>query len=208
MRFLLALALVPSVAAADTLTAHISDGTNLHMAGNRGAMHWDKDIAITLELAAAGKATLSSAGTTKEHVLDGGPGSRNTDDISTWTTKWNGTWTKSGDKLALELSLVSHACKHEKKTTEFDTTKNVWVSYAPEQLPCQPAAKQTKLTCTTQTLQVGDLGKTQPKLAWTCTAPAPTDLAETSSYLVFGKAGCIDTRAGKMSATSYGPCKP
>jgi hypothetical protein len=149
---------------------------------------------------------MSSVGSTKEHVLDGGPSSRNEDDISTWTTKWTGTWVKTGDKLVVDLALGSHNYKHERKTTEYDAKRGGWVEYTPEQLPCLVAAKQAKLSCTTQTLQVGDLDKTQPKAAWVCNASG--DLAETGPYLVFGKTGCIDTRAGKMSATSYGNCKP
>jgi hypothetical protein len=208
MRILLAIAVLPSVAAADKLTAHVSDGTNLHMAGNRGAMHWDKDIGITLDLATGGKASLSSTGSRKDHALDGGPSSRNTDEIWTWTTKWTGTWAKTGDKLVVDLVLANHNCKHERKMTEFDTARGLWVEYTPEQLPCQTALKQAKLSCSTATLQVGDLGKTQPRSAWVCNATANTDLAETPAYLVFGKTACIDVHEGRMTMMSYGPCKP
>ena len=208
MRILFAIALRPSLAAADKLTAQVTDGTNLHMAGHRGAMHWQTDIGVTIELAAGGNATMNSAGSRKEHVLDGGPGSRNTDDVSTWTTQWTGTWTKSGDKLSVALTLAKHTCKHEKKTSEFDPRKNVWLEYTPEQLPCLAAAKQTKLTCTTEQVQVSDLGTTQPTTAWACSAAASTDLAETPAHLVFGKTTCINMHAGRMSALSYSKCKP
>ena len=71
MRFL-GLLLVPSLVAAAPATKLVMqrvDATNVHLADDLGAMHWDEDTTVTVELGANGKVAASVAGTRKDHNL-------------------------------------------------------------------------------------------------------------------------------------------
>ncbi|MBS1118180.1 MAG: hypothetical protein H6Q90_408 [Deltaproteobacteria bacterium] len=179
------------------------DGTNLHIAGNRGAIHWSADITITVDLREDNKLEASSAGTRGEHNLyaEGSGASYTTDDQTTWTTRWTGAWSQTGDKLTLDLSLVDHACKHTKTTS----------GYAPETLPCKAAAKRTQLACTTEQVKLDDVGApSKPQLvsAWQCHPKTSTDLAESPAGWLLGKTTCIETTGGNMGHRSLRRCAP
>jgi len=98
-----------------------TEGTNLHIADHRGAIHWSADIRITVDLQADKKLAAVATGARGEHNLyAGGTGpSYNTGDDTTWTTRWGGTWTMAGDRLTLDLVLADHTCKHTKTTTGY-----------------------------------------------------------------------------------------
>jgi hypothetical protein len=204
------LLLVPAVAIADPKPTRLAmkriEGTNLHMAGNSGAMHWQADVAITVDLHPNAKLEAKSIGKTSDHALDGGPRSRSTDVDTAWTTRWNGTWKTTNGALQLDLVLVDHTCKSERKMTEFDGKQ--WVEYKPEVLPCKVASKTAQLACTSEQVTVEDGNKKSSVAAWRCNAKTSTDLAESRSQWVLGKTTCIATLGGKMSAESFAPCKP
>jgi hypothetical protein len=184
-----------------------TEGTNLHIANQGGAIHWQADIAITVELRDDQKLEVVSAGKRGEHNLYPGPTSRSTEDDTVWTARWNGTWSQTGDKLQLDLVLVDDKCKHTKATTELDTARGLWVNYAPEILSCKVASKQTQLACTSELLEIDD--PTQPRVAaWRCNAVVGADVAESPGQWVFGKTICIETLAGHMTSTSYRKCAP
>jgi hypothetical protein len=180
-----------------------TEGTNLHIADGQGAIHWSADIRITVDLQADKKLEAAATGTRGEHNLyAGGPGpSYNTDETTTWTTRWNGTWAIAGDKLVLDLVLAEHKCSHTKTTAE----------QKPEVLPCDTASKQTQLVCTSAQIKLEDLArpnKSQQVAAWRCNAKDSTDLAESPSQWVLGKTSCIETLGGHMTRDVFRACAP
>ncbi len=199
-------------AAADPNPTRLSmkriEGTNLHIANQGGAINWRADIGVTIDLQPDQKLAMTAKGTRGEHNLYGGPSSRSTDEDTAWTTRWSGTWAIANGKLGLDLTLVDRTCKSEKKMTEFDATKGVWLNYTPEVLPCKTASKRTRLECTAEKLELRPTGTGagQKVDAWRCNAKTSSDLAETPSQLVFGKTACIQTSGGKMSSEGFALC--
>jgi hypothetical protein len=178
-----------------------TEGTNLHIANQGGAIHWSADIRITVDLQADQKLAAVAHGTRGEHNLyAGGPGpSYNTDDATTWTTRWSGTWAIAGDELTLDLVLTDHTCKHTKTTT----------GGKPEVLSCEVASKQAQLTCTSEQLTLEDgSSKARQVAAWRCDAKDATELAESPSQWVLGKATCIETLGGHMTRDVFRACAP
>lgn len=182
-----------------------TEGTNLHVANQGGAIHWQADITITVDLRADKKLEAVSTGTRKEHNLYAGGGtSYNTDEETSWTTRWNGTWLVAGDKLQLDLVLVDHKCTSTKTTTD----------YKPEVLPCKVASKQTRLACASEDITLQDVtttatGKRPDKsAAWRCNAKTSTDLAESPSQWVLGKTTCLETIGGRMTGEGFRKCVP
>jgi len=180
-----------------------TEGTNLHIANQEGAIHESADIRITVDLLADKELVAVAKGTRGEHNLfAGGPGpSYNTDDETAWTTRWGGTWAIDGNKLTLDLLLVDHTCKHTKTTTDAK----------PEVLPCEVASKQTQLACISEQIQLDDVtppNKPQQVAAWRCSAKDSSDLAESSSQWVLGKTTCIETLGGPMSHEAFRACVP
>jgi hypothetical protein len=180
-----------------------TDGTNLHITNQEGAIHWSADIRITVDLLADKKLVAVAKGTRGEHNLyAGGSGpSYNTDDETAWTTRWNGTWAIAGDQLTLDLVLVDHTCKHTKTTTGAE----------PEIVPCEVASKQAQLVCTSEQIQIDDAtppNKPRRVAAWRCSAKDSGDLAESPSQWVLGKTTCIETLGGHMSHDAFRACAP
>jgi hypothetical protein len=206
--------LMPALALADPKPTRLAmkriDGTNLHMAGNRGAMNWRADVAITVDVRVDGKLDAASIGKTTDHVLDGGPTSRSTDVETAWTTRWTGTWSSAAGKLQLDLVLVDHKCKSERKMREFDLNRKLWLEYTPEVLPCKVASKLAKLECTSEQITLVDPATSRKTIeaAWRCNATTSSDLAESRSQWVLGKTACITTIGGKMSRDAFAPCVP
>jgi hypothetical protein len=197
----------PGLAASDPASTRLAmkrtEGENLHLADQAGAIHWSADIRITVDLRSDKKLTAISKGTRGEHNLyAGGPGpSYNTDETTTWTTRWNGTWAIADDKLVLDLVLAEHNCTHTKTTT----------GEKPEDLPCKVASKQTQLNCTSKQIELEDAShpdKPQHADAWSCGAKTSSDLAESPSRWVLGKTACIETLGGHMSSDLFRRCAP
>jgi hypothetical protein len=184
------------------LTMKRVEGTNLHIANNQGAIHWQAAISISVDLLPAGKLAAVSTGTRGEHNLyvDGAGGSYTTEDQTGWTTTWTGTWSARGDRLQLALVLVDDRCKHDKTMT----------GAAAETLACKATSKQAELACTSETITLEDPAgsKAQRALAWRCTAKTADDLGESPSQWVLGKTVCIQTVGGRMTAEGFQPCTP
>lgn len=197
-----------TVASADPtptrLTMKHSDGTNLHIANGEGAIHWNADITITVDLKADNKVAATSIGTTSEHNLYArSTPSYTTIEQTAWTTTWTGTWSTAKDTMVLDLALVDHKCKHT-KTTSGD---------APETLPCRTASKHTQLTCTSEQIEVADSAtpaKPQQVSAWSCSSKGVDDLAESGSAgWLFGKTMCIQSWGGAhVGGRGFQKCQP
>jgi len=176
MRILLLL-LVPSIAAAapaTKLSMKRTDGTNLHIAKERGAIHWDEDTTVVVELRANGIVAASVVGTRKEHNLYADPcSSYETDDVTTWETTWTGTFKGTADTLVLELAVDADTCSRTKTT-------------------CRAAAKRTKVSCSTTKIEISGpaVSKPIPVDAWTCSPKGDADLGESPAWLL-GKNRCI-----------------
>lgn len=197
----LVLLLVSTAAAAAPakLTMRVTDATNLHIANEGGAIHWDEDTTVTVELGTDGKVAASVAGTRKEHNLYArAAGSYNTDDVTTWSTAWTGTFKRATDKLELVLALASETCSRVKTTD----------GASPEKLACRAAAKQTTVTCTSANVTVTDpAGKSQPVAAWMCSPGSGADLGESPSWLL-GKSSCLEVSGGHAGTQAIQPCRP
>lgn len=206
----LVLLAVPTIAWAQpsTMTMRYTDGTNRHLAGDRGALSRHAAGAITVDLRAGGKLAVTSSGTRVDHALDGGPSSRNTDDTATWTTQWKGRWARARNALTLDLVLARHACTRARTSSEFDTARGRWVEYAPEPLACQVAAKTIRITCTRAVVKVDGATASRSVASWRCQARAATGLAETPSTWVLGESECIEVTGGGSGTAAYAPCAP
>ena len=180
--------LLPSVALADRLTMKRLDGTNLHIAGNRGAIHWSEDTTVVLDLAADHKLAAAVSGTRGESNLYT---SYSTDDVTTWATTWTGTWARQGDALVLDLALASERCARVKTSSDA----------APVTLACRVPAKHKRVACTSAQVELADHTHAD---AWTC---AGDDLGESPGWLL-GKAGCLASLGGHMGRFSVQPCTP
>src|SRR6201999_1735953 len=98
MRSIAVIALLGSVASADTLRMESEDIETLHIANQEGAINTNNTSTLTIDLQAKGVALVKSTGANKEHNLYSSPsGSRNTDDTTAWTTTWKGTWAIAKD---------------------------------------------------------------------------------------------------------------
>jgi hypothetical protein len=178
------------------LTMQFIEGTNLHMANQRGAINWSADIKLTVDLLAAGRLEAVATGWKKEHNLDVRPSgtSWNTDDETKLTLKWTGAWSETPGKMTLDLSLVSESCTHTQTTNRG----------APETLECRHASKAAKLECTSISVDLEDLAKPGKKLAtpaWACAPKDFDDLGESPGWLL-GKATCIKTFGRSMGSGS------
>lgn len=207
MGFIVVAVAAPGLAAAapkpTRLAMKRTEGTNLHIAGGRGAIHWSADIRITVDLQADKQLVAVAQGTRGEHNLYAdGPGlSYNTDDATTWTTRWSGTWAIAGDELTLDLVLSDHTCKHTKTTT----------GGKPEILPCEVASKQAQLVCASEQLKLEDVAqptKARQVAAWRCHAKDATELGESPPQWVLGKTTCIETLGGHMTHDVFRACAP
>lgn len=207
MCLVVAVVAAPGLTAADPKATQLAmkrtEGTNLHIAGGRGAIHWNADIRITVDFQADQKLAAVAKGTRGEHNLyaDGPGGSYNTDDTTTWTTRWSGTWAIASDELTLDLVLTDHTCKHTKITT----------GGTPEVLPCEVASKQAHLTCTSEQLTLEEVAqptKARQVAAWRCDVKDGTELAESPSQWVLGKVTCIETLGGHMTHDAFRACAP
>ena len=194
------LVLVPSLAAAapaTKLSMKRVDSTNVHLADGEGAIHWDEDTTVVVDLRANGNVAASVSGTRKEHNLYS---SYSTDEVTTWKTTWTGTFRRSSDTLELSLVLDADTCSRV-KTTHDDAH-----AVPDERLACRAAAKRTTVTCTTTSVEL-TTGSNKPIKtdAWTCSQASSDDLGESPAWLL-GKSRCIRVGAGHMATTSYAPC--
>jgi len=194
----LLLLFVPSLVAAapaTKLTMKRVDSTNVHLANDMGAMHWDDDTTVEVELRANGKVAASVAGTRKEHNLYSG---YYTDDVTTWKTTWTGTFKRASDSIVMELVLDADHCSRTKKTHDDAHT------VPDEQLACRPAAKRTTVTCSTEQIDFSDANNKTIKLdAWSC---SPSDDMGESPAWLFGKNRCVRVSGGHMMSMHYAPC--
>ena len=207
MCFIVVVVAAPDLAGAAPKATRLAmkrtEGTNRHIAGGRGAIHWSADIRITVDLQADKQLMAVAQGTRGEHNLYAeGPGpSYSTDDATTWTTRWGGTWVIAGDALTLDLVLSDHTCKYTKTTT----------GYVPAILSCEAASKQTQLVCTSEQLTLEDVAqstKAQQVAAWHCHAKDTTSLGESPPQWVLGKTTCIETLGGHMTHDAFRACAP
>jgi len=177
------------------LTMRQTDGTNLHIAGNRGAIHWNADVTVTVELLADHKLEAVAAGSRSEHNLYAG-GQRpsyTTVEETKFRIRWTGTWAQSGDRLALDLALADDRCTHQKTSTGVPT----------EVLACRPAARHTRLACSTQAIE---LSAPKRKVdAWSCAPTTSLDLGESPPWLL-GKTICIDVPGSHLGGASFRKC--
>jgi hypothetical protein len=189
----------PAAAQPAKLSMRVTDGTNLHIANQGGAIHWSADITLTVELRANKTVEAAATGWRKEHNLyAGGSGpSYNTDEETRLAIKWNGTWLERNRKLQIDLVLVSDKC------TRMKTSDGV----QPETLACRPASSQTVLTCTTQSIELeGAPPNAKRKVdAWSCQPKASDDLGESPPWLL-GKTTCIGTSGSHMGGSQFQNC--
>jgi hypothetical protein len=176
-----------------------ADGTNLHIANGAGAMHWQDDITVGIDLE-PNSVAVTSIGLRRKSDLDArGAHNKVTVDETTWKTKWYGTWHVKGDTLELQLVLSDDQCTHQLTETGF----------APETRACSPAAKRARVTCTTAqvALESTDAKPAHTVDAWSCSPATDTDqLGESPSSWMLGKTECIQRYGGHMSPFSYGTC--
>jgi hypothetical protein len=182
-----------------TLKMRHTDGTNLHMADQAGAIHWNADITVKVELRDDHKLVAAVTGTRGEHNLyarGSGP-QYNTDEEMKLGIRWTGTWTRSADKLQLALVLADDTCTRIKTSDRFPT----------ETLTCKPAAKRTQLACTTLAIELEDPSSCAKRKvdAWSCAPASPGDLGESPSWLL-GKTTCIETTGAHMGRSSFHKC--
>jgi hypothetical protein len=183
-----------------TLKMRVFESQNLHIANDGGASHWTDDATVIVELRADGTLAASTTGTRTDHQLYvTGASSYNTDDVTKWKTTWTGTHKRDGAALVLALAVAAETCTRAK------TSDGV----PPEQLACRAVAKRTTLRCTSArvTLEDLDANKKQDVDAWRCAPTNADDLGESPPWLL-GKTECISVGGGRMSPTSYHPCKP
>jgi hypothetical protein len=169
-----------------TLRGQVLDGRNLHIANQGGAIHWSADIRITVELAADHTLTAQLVGNRSEHNLyaDHGGASYNTDETTTWTADWRGTWRPQGAALALELTALAHTCQHARTSDRF----------APETLPCRDPAPTAHLRCAPLkvTMVDPDTSRRVEAAAWSCGVAADDPaLGESPPTWALGKTGCV-----------------
>jgi hypothetical protein len=195
--------LIPGIvgaAPATKLSMKRFDSTNLHIANNMGAMHWDEDTTVDLELRANGKVAASAAGMRKDHNLyASSAGSYYTDDTTTWKTTWTGTFQRASDTLVMNLVLGADTCSRIKTTHDDAHT------VPDEKLACNAAAKQTTVTCSTTQIEMSDPSTHKPVKvdAWSC---SPSDTLGESPPWLFGKNRCIRVGGGHKTSLSYAPC--
>jgi len=195
------------LAAADPAVTRLSmkrtEGTNLHIANHRGAIHWAAEITITVELRPDHQLEAVSTGTRSEHNAYAGAAGAgyDTDDDTAWTTRWTGSWATAGDALRLDLVLADHACRRTKTTT----------GYQPATVPCEVPRKRARLTCTSEQLQLDEVAPSTPSppvAAWRCHAKSAADLAESPWEWVLGKTTCIEIGGGRMQPYTLQRCPP
>jgi hypothetical protein len=191
----LALALAPP-AAAEVLTMRVFDATNLHMADQRGARNWSQDITVTVDLGAKGRASVAVKGKRRDHSMDVFDGrSYNTDDVTTWTTSWKGTYKRTKDSLVLDLALGKDTCTAVRDEEGTQTTKT-----------CK-AARNAVMRCTSTTVDLEIGTKKQSVAAWQCASDDTRDVGESPATWWLGKNRCIEVHAGRMSPLSFGACR-
>jgi hypothetical protein len=182
-------------AAADLLKMKQVDSTNMHMADQRGAMHWSEDITVTVDLGAKGRVQVLSKGTRGEHNLDVINNTNyNTDETTTWTTAWKGAWKIEKGALVMQLGLVKDDCKAEKDDNGTKTP-----------MTCK-AAKNAVMRCSAASVELEVGTKKQKTAAWRCAPDDARDLGESPSSWLLGKKRCIEVHAGRMMPMSFVPC--
>lgn len=189
-RALALIGVLAAPAAAEKLSLQRVSAENLHIANNEGAIHTEDELTVTIDLAAKHRVDVIAIGSSKEHNLfrEG----RNTDDDTTWTTTWKGSYIRTAKSLVLELELLKHDCTAQR--TENDS--------APEPRTCKTPSKKAKVSCLAESVDV-DSKKTP---AWRCSTDDKSDLAETPASWLLGKTTCIRTLGGHRSPESYASC--
>lgn len=187
---------VASPAVAETLTMKQFDSTNLHMADNRGAMHWSADITITMTLGTNKRVTVLSKGTRGDHQMDViNNASYNTDTKTEWTTGWKGVWKIEKGVLVLQLGVLKNDCSKVKDDRGTKTNET-----------CSVARESAVMRCSTETVELGDGKKKTKVAAWRCAPDDPRDLGESPTSWLFGKKRCIQVSGGRKMPMSYSPC--
>lgn len=161
------------------------EGENIHIAGERGAINRHAEVRVEVQVFSSQRALVSDSGTRREHNLYSNYWSQ---DTTTWSNLWRGSWSITGDTMQLELTLTGRQCSHKK----------TWSDAAPQTLPCQEVAKQLQLLCQLESVKA-ERGVTLP--AWVCSPMESTDLGETPSRWVLGKASCVKVIAGRHGPT-------
>lgn len=197
MRAAFVLVAMVATADAEVLRMRQVDSTNLHIAGNRGAIHTRDDTTITVDLAAKGRVDVTSKGARGEHdmyVVNNA--TYNTDDKTTWLTTWRGTWKITKDTLALDLSLVKDTCVAVREEGSTKTPRT-----------CAAASKRALISCTTERVDVEVGAKKQAVSAWRCAADGTSTLGESPRSWVLGKDRCIEVHGGRKTTMSFAPCR-
>lgn len=176
---------------AGVLTGQFTEGVNIHIANQGGAINRHKDVRVTVNLKGKGKVTVEDRGTDRDHNLYK---DYSTTETTAWTDRWSGTWAMAKGELRLELALDKRTCTKTKQHSDAQ----------PEQLTCDAVDKAVTLTCVTETITMG-LDKKGKKVAtWRCATES--ELADTPAVWTLGKSACLRAIQG-MHGMVYEACE-
>lgn len=174
---------------------------SIHLADQAGAITTSREAAIVVELGAKNTAHVVGTGRTADHNLFSEPGARawTTQEVTSWTTTWKGTFTRAQDTLVLDLALVRHACTHTKST-----------SGAPDEvLACATPTSRVQISCARGPVELearSAKARAAKVSAWTCTPDDGGELAENASTWLLGIGTCIEEAGGHPGPTVRRRC--
>jgi hypothetical protein len=167
--------------------------------GADGARH-QSAVAITLE--PGGQCAAEDSGSTISTVLYRQQGWFK-EEKTTWTTRWKGTWRRTGDRLRLILARRHRACDRIE----------TWRGSAPKHLTCAAAPTQLVLDCTASDVPLVGAPGAPParEPVWRC-APVGTAAGVGGTPLpwVLGRDRCLRGTGGRpfTGPPKYAPCAP
>jgi hypothetical protein len=186
------------------LSMQWTQGENIHIGSQEGAINRRGDVRISVELLDGNRLRAEDRGKYAEHNLF-----RNysTNEETEWANRWSGTWTrtKDGDSLRIDLRLEDRKCKKTKTAS----------GVAPEKLPCEAVSPKIRMECSSVQIEVegwtgapsAPVRKTEKVAAWSCTPADSADFADTPSRWVFGKSVCLKVSGGRGPRV-YSRCSP
>jgi hypothetical protein len=195
--------LIPTVvhAAPATLKTHYIDNSRVHFADHMGAMgaiDWDEDTVLTVQLHTNGSVDASVTGTRRvvDNFVENGISNTN-DERTKWTTRWSGTFLQTATALTLTLALDTDRCTLTKSSD----------GAAPKKLACRSANKRTTLQCTIVPVALEDAGSKVARSTdiWMCNPTDEDDLGESPAWSL-GKNACIVIGGGHKTPTTYSRC--
>lgn len=200
----------PATAAAmrlpKVMTMRWTEGINIHIGNQEGAINRRAEVLLSLELLDGNKLRGFDSGTRSEHNLYS---NYSTSDETTWRNRWSGTWVLAGSALQLDLRLDERTCSRTKTTT----------GGAPEKLDCRKPSTKLRMECSTQQIELerwsgsqeAPVRSTSQQEVWACSPAESGELGETPSRWVLAKAiPCVQVNPGHhgRGGTTYSVCPP